>query len=98
MRACPVDAISIDASTGVKVVSDDKCVGCKVCTIACQFGTINYSQVTGKVVKCDLCGGDPECAKACPTAAITYIDADWTGYDRMMASAAKSLPSAEATA
>jgi len=98
MRACPVAAISIDASTGAKVVSDDKCVGCKVCTIACPFGTINYAQSTGKVVKCDLCGGDPQCAAACPTAAITYVDADWTGYDRMMASAAKSLPSAEATA
>ena len=97
MHACPVDAISIDFSTGAKVISDDKCVGCKVCTIACPFGTVNYSQATGKVVKCDLCGGDPECAKAGPTAAITYIDADWTGYDRMMASAAKSLPSAEAT-
>ena len=98
MRACPVDAISIDAATGAKVVSDDKCVGCKVCTIACPFGTINYSQSTGKVVKCDLCGGDPQCAAACPTDAITYVDADWTGYDRMLASAAKSLPSAEVTA
>ena len=98
MRACPVDAIGIDAGTGAKVVYEDKCVGCKVCTIACPFGTINYSQATGKVVKCDLCGGDPQCAAACPTDAITYVDADWTGYDRMMASAAKSLPSAEASA
>ena len=57
----------------------EKCVGCKVCTIACPFGTINYAQATGKVVKCDLCGGDPQCAAACPTAAITYVDADWTG-------------------
>jgi len=97
-RACPVDAISVDMATGAKIISDDKCVGCKVCTIACPFGTVNYSQATGKVVKCDLCGGDPECAKACPTDAITYVDSDWTGYDKMMASASKSLPSAEATA
>ena len=48
MRACPVDAISINLVTGAKEVSDDKCVGCKVCTIACPFGTINYSQVTGR--------------------------------------------------
>jgi Fe-S-cluster-containing hydrogenase component 2 len=54
MRACPVDAISVDLTTGAKVISDDKCVGCKVCTIACPFGTVNYSQATGKVVKCDL--------------------------------------------
>ncbi|MCP4432355.1 MAG: 4Fe-4S dicluster domain-containing protein, partial [Gammaproteobacteria bacterium] len=36
-RACPVEAISVDMSTGAKIVSDDKCVGCKVCTIACPF-------------------------------------------------------------
>jgi Fe-S-cluster-containing hydrogenase component 2 len=96
MHACPVDAISIDFSTGAKVVSDDKCVGCKVCTIACPFGTINYNQSTGKVAKCDLCGGDPECAKACPTGAIVYVDADWTGYQRMEAWAVKTHAEASA--
>jgi Fe-S-cluster-containing hydrogenase component 2 len=44
----------------------------------------------GKVQKCDLCGGDPKCVSACPTAAITYVDADWTGLDRMRAWAAKA--------
>ncbi len=33
--------------------------------------------------KCDLCGGDPACADGCPTGAITYVDADWTGLDKM---------------
>ena len=60
MHACPVDAISVDATTGAKVVSDTLCVGCKVCTIACPFGTVNYSSATGKVIKCDLCGGMPD--------------------------------------
>jgi ferredoxin len=63
--------------------------GCKVCTISCPFGTINYVQETGKVQKCDLCGGDPACATACPTGAITYIDANWTGLDKMQAWADK---------
>ena len=57
--------------------------GCKVCTIACPFGTINYVQETGKVQKCDLCGGEPACAEACPTGAITFIDANWTGLGKM---------------
>jgi len=91
LHACPVDAIVINHETGSKDVVDDLCVGCKVCTIACPFGTINYNQDTGKVVKCDLCGGDPECVKACPTEAITYIDADATGLARMRAHAAQSL-------
>ena len=60
-------------------------MGCKVCTIACPFGTINYVQETGKVQKCDLCGGDPACAEACPTGAITYVDANWTGLGKMQA-------------
>ena len=98
MQACPVGAITVDLATGAKIVSDSRCVGCKVCTIACPFGTINYNSATGKVVKCDLCGGDPACAKACPTGAITYVDADWTGLDRMRAWAAKSASGAAAAA
>ena len=95
LHACPVDAIVADHGLNTKVVLEDKCVGCKVCTIACPFGTVNYNSVTGKVMKCDLCGGDPACASACPTDAITYIDADWTGLDRMRKFAEKSLSSAQ---
>jgi len=83
MQACPVDAITVFDATGAKVVSDALCVGCKVCTIACPFGTVNYNPASGKVIKCDLCGGDPACAKACPTGAITYTDAAATGYAKM---------------
>ena len=90
MDACPTDAIVINSLTGSKDVVADRCVGCKVCTVACPFGTVNYNQATGKVIKCDLCGGDPACAKACPTAAITYVDADATGLDRMREWAAKT--------
>ncbi len=82
LHACPVEAITIDTLTGAKVVNEATCVGCKVCTIACPFGTVNYVQETGKVQKCDLCGGDPACADACPTGAITYVDANWTGLDQ----------------
>ena len=98
VKACPVDAIVINLETGAKVVLEDVCVGCKVCTIACPFGTINYSQATGKVIKCDLCGGDPECVKACPTEAILYVDADWTGYDKMRSWAKKTDAGARAEA
>lgn len=83
LNACPVDAISTNPETGAKDVNAATCVGCKVCTLACPFGTVNYVSAIGKVVKCDLCGGDPACAKACPTAAITYSDADTTGLSKM---------------
>ncbi len=90
LHACPVDAITLDPATGAKVVNADGCVGCKVCTIACPFGTVNYNSDTGKVAKCDLCSGDPACVKACPTSAITFVDADATGYERMKEWAAKT--------
>jgi Fe-S-cluster-containing hydrogenase component 2 len=96
MQACPVEAITKNPATGAMEVNEATCVGCKVCTIACPFGTINYNQSTGKVIKCDLCGGDPECAKACPTGAIVYVDADWTGYQRMEAWAVKTHAEAAA--
>jgi len=31
----------------------------------------------------------PACAEACPTGAITFIDADWTGLERMQQWAGK---------
>ncbi len=89
-QACPVDAITTDPETGVKQVHENLCVGCKVCTIACPFGTINYNVSSGKVVKCDLCGGDPECVKACPTQAIVFTDAEQSGFDKMRQWAAKT--------
>ena len=98
MHACPVDAISVDGATGAKIVSDTLCVGCKVCTIACPFGTINYNSSTGKVIKCDLCEGEPECAKACPTDAITFVDANWTGLEKMRSWAAKTDATVQAEA
>jgi len=98
MQACPVDAITVDAATGAKVVNDATCVGCKVCTIACPFGTVNYNSATGKVIKCDLCEGEPACASACPTDAITFVDANWTGLDKMRAWAEKTDSGAQAQA
>lgn len=87
MHACPVEAIVINPDTGSKDVLEDVCVGCKVCTIACPFGTINYDFDRGKVTKCDLCGGEPACVKVCPQDAILFVNVDATGHQRMRDSA-----------
>ena len=91
MLACPVEAITLNATTGAKEVNEITCIGCKVCTIACPFGTVNYDAASSKVIKCDLCGGDPWCAKACPTGAIVYVDADFGGLERMRAWAQQGI-------
>ena len=100
MQACPVNAIAIDPVYGAKVVLSQACVGCHLCTIACPFGTVFTLPGTDLAYKCNLCGGQPACAAACPTGAITYIDADWTGLDRMRIWAAKldSQPSSAGNA
>ena len=52
LAACPVEAITISPA-GAKVVLDDQCVGCKLCTIACPYGTIFYDVDTQKAFKCN---------------------------------------------
>lgn len=82
MQACPVNAIDVDADTGAKIVLDPVCVGCKLCVIACPFGTIFFDKPADKAAKCDLCAGDPACARACPTGAIGFGGGDpgaWIG-------------------
>jgi phenylglyoxylate dehydrogenase beta subunit len=67
---CPTQAISKSEEDGVVRVDAEKCVGCMLCTMACPYSGIRYSEQAGKALKCDLCDGDPECAKWCPTGAI----------------------------
>jgi Fe-S-cluster-containing hydrogenase component 2 len=72
-EVCPAGAISAGEVNGAYVVSVDKgkCVGCKMCTLACPFGVITY-QSDGYVQKCDLCGGEPECVTFCVPGALEF--------------------------
>jgi Fe-S-cluster-containing hydrogenase component 2 len=82
MHACPVNAIDVDPATGAKIVLDPVCIGCKLCVIACPFGTIFFDAGAKVAAKCDLCAGDPACARACPTGAIEAAAGDasaWIG-------------------
>ena len=91
MVVCPVEAITVNSVTGAKEISDEVCVGCKVCTIACPFGAINYDADSGIVTKCDLCGGEPMCVEACPTPALAYVAEGSTGYEKMRSYAAAMI-------
>ena len=76
-RVCPAGAITtkIDEVTGARVVtvSEEKCVGCKMCMLACPFSTIVVLD-KGYAEKCDLCGGDPECVKFCTRGALKFVE------------------------
>jgi anaerobic carbon-monoxide dehydrogenase iron sulfur subunit len=89
MEACPANAITKDESTGVVKVSEDKCIGCKLCTIACPFGNITFSGQKKVVVKCELCDQKPECATFCPTGALKFGEADTSMFRKKAALAEK---------
>ena len=72
---CPVDAISLDAASGIVNLDQDLCIGCGSCIEACPFGAIGIDTKADKIIKCDLCQGDPTCVKFCETQAIQYINA-----------------------
>jgi len=75
-NVCPTGAIVRDNATGTVVVLKQKCIGCKLCTMACPFGNISFSSVKRVAVKCDLCGGEPQCVTFCPTKALEFKEAD----------------------
>ena len=86
-EACPVEAISIDESTGLVVMDQDLCTGCLECISACPYGGIFWHEDLDKILRCDLCGGDPECVKFCATKAIEWVEADQAGRREELAEA-----------
>ena len=75
MEICPAGAITKGEAEGVRV-SKEKCVGCKMCTLACPFGNIVFSVKEKAAIKCELCDGRPECVLFCPTGALDFREAD----------------------
>jgi phenylglyoxylate dehydrogenase beta subunit len=74
---CPAGALSKDPETGVVHWSEERCVGCKLCTLTCAYAGITYNPASQRVMKCDFCGGDPACVKACRPGALELL----TGAD-----------------
>jgi Fe-S-cluster-containing dehydrogenase component len=69
-QVCPAGA-TYRHSSGVVLVNEKTCVGCKYCAVACPYGARIYDDNTGVVDKCWLCldwvlgGGQPACVQAC---------------------------------
>jgi Fe-S-cluster-containing dehydrogenase component len=87
MRVCPVGAYS-KREDGIVVQNHDKCIGCRLCTMACPYGAARYSPKHRKASKCELCkdrldaGLKPACVQACAMGALNVVDiATLTGRD-----------------
>jgi Fe-S-cluster-containing hydrogenase component 2 len=87
---CPVSAISRDDRRAV-VVDENKCIGCKLCEIACPVGAITVRSDKGFAVKCNLCEGreEPQCAKYCFSRALQYMPDERAGVMKAREKSAK---------
>lgn len=57
-------------------INEDKCVGCGLCSKACQQGAIGMVDGKAKVLRDDYCDGIGNCLPVCPVSAITFSDED----------------------
>jgi Fe-S-cluster-containing dehydrogenase component len=77
LKVCPTKAIVQHKDSGAVLVNKTKCIGCKVCLLACPFGAPQLDN-DGKMIKCDLCidrlqkNEKPACVSACPVEALQF--------------------------
>ena len=88
VRGCPIGAAHVDTANGnVRVIDEQKCIGCRVCLQMCPQRPRRtvWNHKSGKSSKCDLCintphwnekggpGGKQACIEACPMRAIKFV-------------------------
>ena len=76
MKVCKTNALYRNNETDVVEVDKAKCIGCRMCVMACPFGNIAYDRSAKTPAKCDQCDGNPQCVEYCPSAALDYVSAD----------------------
>ena len=65
VEACPSGALRKDEADGVIRISEERCIGCGICSLACRFGGIYVDLKRGKALKCDTCNGKFKCVEYC---------------------------------
>lgn len=82
VRACPVKATYKDKQTGIVMMDNKKCIGCKICMAACPYDARYYNEEKGAIDKCDFCfetrlsRGEKRtaCSEACPADVRVFGD------------------------
>jgi Fe-S-cluster-containing dehydrogenase component len=93
---CPANATYWHPS-GVVLVNEKACVGCKYCVVACPYGARIYDEHKGIADKCWLCldwvlgGGKPACVQACLKKARVFGRRGETEIARILASGRSQL-------
>lgn len=93
LKVCPVNAYS-KREDGIVIQDQDRCIGCRMCMMACPYNAPQYNNRTKKVEKCHMCferldeGQLPGCVLSCPGDAIEVVD--FNTYD--LSGTVASLP------
>ncbi len=82
VRVCPTTATFKDEKTGIVVMNDSMCIGCKTCMAACPYNARYFHEETRAVDKCNFCldtrlsKGETEtaCVEACPADVRVFGD------------------------
>lgn len=88
MMVCPTEAIHRFDASGPVLIDQDRCIGCRFCSIVCPFGVVDISHSGKAMIKCDLCiertevGEEPACVSSCPTKALKFVEMEEWIADR----------------
>ncbi|NLD34102.1 MAG: 4Fe-4S binding protein [Clostridiales bacterium] len=62
-------------------IDQDKCIGCGLCTRACQEGAIQLVNGKATLIRDDYCDGLGKCLPHCPVDAIAIIEREAASFD-----------------
>jgi carbon-monoxide dehydrogenase iron sulfur subunit len=107
VSVCPTGAMEKLGPNQPVVSNKARCIGCRLCIVACPLGAIRLRSDGKAALKCDLCierlraGRQPACVEACMTGALRLASHDEVIVARRRSAAAavaEAFKSAKAAA
>ena len=78
MAVCPTSALYRNTA-GIIAVEEKRCIGCRMCSLACPFGAMHFHATKKAAFKCDLCQGEPQCVRVCAPGTLKLVEREATG-------------------